>query len=69
VEVVESSKALWNGWKCWRCCVCRAMLPTGETGRERVGNEGRAIPGVEYELKKLGMGSGADEGRRGKFIP
>jgi hypothetical protein len=44
------------------------MLPTGETGRESEGNEGRAIPGAEYEAKKSGMGSGTDDGRRGKFM-
>jgi hypothetical protein len=49
--------------------VGRAKLPTGETGRESEGNEGRAIlPGAEYEVKKSGMGSRTDDGRRGKFM-
>ena len=30
------------------------ILPTGETGRKRVGNEGKAISGVEYDLKEIG---------------
>ena len=34
--------------------ICCVMLLTGGTGRERVGNEGRAMSGVEYELKSLG---------------
>ena len=29
------------------------ILPTGETGHERVGNEGKAISGVEYDLKEI----------------
>jgi hypothetical protein len=44
------------------------MLPTGETGWEREGDDGRAISGAEYEAKKSGMGSGTDDGRRGKFM-
>lgn len=47
----------------------RMILPTGKTGRERVGKEGRAIPGAEYDQKKIGIGSGTDEGWQGEFIP
>ena len=30
------------------------ILPTGKTGCERVGNEGKAISGVEYNPKEIG---------------
>ena len=30
------------------------ILPTGETGHKRVGNEGKAISGVEYNPKEIG---------------
>ena len=41
------------------------ILPTGETGHERVGNEGKAISGVEYDPKKIGKEIGQTKGSRG----
>ena len=31
----------------------QCVLPTGETGHERVGNEGKAILGAEYDPKEI----------------
>ena len=45
------------------------ILPTGETGHERVGNEGKAILGVEYDLKEIGKEIGQMKGRGGECIP
>ena len=50
------------------------ILPTGETGHERVGNEGKAISGVEYDpkeiRKELGQmkGSGGNASRRNTSV-
>ena len=41
------------------------ILPTGETGRKRVGNEGKAISGVEYDLKEIRKEIGQTKGSRG----
>ena len=53
---MDSSKELWNSWTnyWWYSCVHHTILLTGETGHERVGNEGKAISGVEYDLKEIG---------------
>ena len=41
------------------------ILPTGETGRERVGNEGKAISGAEYDPKEIGKEMGQTKGGGG----
>ena len=45
--------------------MCHTILPTGETGHERVGNEGKAISGVEYDPKEIGKEIGWTKGSRG----
>ena len=64
---MDSSKELWNSWTnyWWYSCVRHTILPTGETGHERVGNEGKAISGVEYDLKEIGKEIGQTKGGRG----
>ena len=41
------------------------ILLTGETGHERVGNEGKAILGVEYNPKEIRKEIGQTKGGRG----
>ena len=64
---MDSSKELWNGWTnyWWYSYVRHMMLLTGETGHERVGNEGKAISGVEYDLKEIRKEIGQTKGSRG----
>ena len=45
--------------------VCRTILLTGETGHERVGNKGKAILGVEYDLKEIWKEIGQMKGSGG----
>ena len=45
--------------------MCHTILPTGETGHERVGNEGKAISGAEYDLKEIGKEIGWTKGSGG----
>ena len=65
--VMDSSKELWNGWTnyWWYSCVCHMILLTGKTGHKRVGNEGKAISGEEYDLKEIGKEIGQMKGRGG----
>ena len=64
---MDSSKELWNGWTnyWWYSCVRHTILPTGETGRERVDNEGKAISGAEYDPKEIGKEMGQTKGGGG----
>ena len=41
------------------------ILLTGKTGCERVGNEGKAISGAEYDLKEIGKEIGWTKGSGG----
>ena len=41
------------------------ILPTGKTGCERVGNEGKALSGMEYNPKEIGKEIGWMKGGGG----
>ena len=41
------------------------ILPTGEIGHERVGNEGKAISGVQYDPKEIRKEIGWTKGSGG----